>query len=129
MKRKIPYTDMIGKTITTLRKVGDTLHLYLKPKGAIILEPWGDCCSETWIESIDLVEPLIGGTIRSVEDIDMPHYGNIGTLLHPIVEEVNYYGLRITTDKGVSVIDYRNDSNGYYGGQLEAYYDEEESRP
>ena len=28
------------------------------------------------------------------------------------------YGLKITTDKGDLVIDYRNSSNGYYGGNL-----------
>ena len=28
------------------------------------------------------------------------------------------YGVKITTDKGHIVIDYRNASNGYYGGNL-----------
>lgn len=27
-------------------------------------------------------------------------------------------GFKVTTDKGVIVIDYRNASNGYYGGSL-----------
>jgi len=35
------------------------------------------------------------------------------------VDEVAYYGLRITTTKGRAVLDYRNTSNGYYGGGLD----------
>ena len=33
-------------------------------------------------------------------------------------DEVEFYGLSIKTDKGEIVIDYRNSSNGYYGGSL-----------
>lgn len=29
-----------------------------------------------------------------------------------------YYGCKITTGKGYALIDYRNSSNGYYGGSL-----------
>jgi hypothetical protein len=29
-----------------------------------------------------------------------------------------FYGCKISTDGGEIVIDYRNDSNGYYGGSL-----------
>jgi hypothetical protein len=37
----------------------------------------------------------------------------------PDVDVVAYYGLKITTETGIAVLDYRNDSNGYYGGSLE----------
>jgi hypothetical protein len=33
-------------------------------------------------------------------------------------EIIAFYGLKITTDKGDIIIDYRNSSNGYYGGNL-----------
>ncbi len=32
--------------------------------------------------------------------------------------ETKYYGCKITTDKGHIIIDYRNESNGYYGGDI-----------
>lgn len=48
----------------------------------------------------------------------MPNLGDIPTAYEPQVECVAYYGLKITTEKGRAVIDYRNDSNGYYGGSL-----------
>ena len=31
-------------------------------------------------------------------------------------DTVAYYGVKITTTRGIAVIDFRNDSNGYYGG-------------
>ena len=31
---------------------------------------------------------------------------------------IQFYGFKVSTDKGVLVIDYRNESNGYYGGSL-----------
>jgi hypothetical protein len=80
---------------------------------------YADCCSETWIESLDNEDALIGGTVRKVEDIEMPHLGDVPTPHHEYADCIAYYGLRIETDKGVCVIDYRNDSNGYYGGSLD----------
>lgn len=54
------------------------------------------------------------GTVRAVEHIDMPDLGSTN-------EDacIAYYGMKITTEKGRCVIDYRNSSNGYYGGSLE----------
>lgn len=48
----------------------------------------------------------------------MPDLGNIKTehCEHP--DCIRYYGLRIVTDKGRAVIDFRNNSNGYYGGSI-----------
>lgn len=56
--------------------------------------------------------------MRAVEEIEMPNLGNVPTPHRDHVEEVKYYGLKITTDKGRAVIDFRNDSNGYYGGTI-----------
>lgn len=97
---------------------------YNGPKGKsycqaepVVLTVYGDCCSQSWIESLDTPANLIG-TVQSVEDLDMPNLGNVGTKHHPDVDQIRYYGLKIVTDKGHCVIDYRNDSNGYYGGWI-----------
>lgn len=113
------YNKLIGATITThhLDPRGAYLQLALLDARPIRLRTEGDCCSTTWIESIDLPS-VLHGRILAVEDIPMPDRGNVGTQKHPSVECVAYYGLKITTEHGVAVIDYRNDSNGYYGGSL-----------
>jgi len=71
-----------------------------------------DCCSFTWIEGIDAPESMVG-TVAAVEGLEMPDLGDM-----PECDVVAYYGCRITTERGSCVIDYRNDSNGYYGGDL-----------
>lgn len=107
-------SDMIGKTITsaTVSKDKDELALTFSDGTDMTLASYGDCCSNTWIEGIDTPANLLGRVI-SIEEIDMPDLGQpdeYGLL--------QYYGLKIITDKGHAVIDYRNESNGYYGGNL-----------
>lgn len=117
--RKEIHEVLVGKTIVSheLKDDGSQLKLNCSDGTAVKLETEGDCCSFSWIESIDAPEALLG-TVVSVEDIDMPNLGNIDGTRHQGVDEVAYYGLKITTEKGRCVIDYRNDSNGYYGGWI-----------
>lgn len=83
----------------------------------IIARADGDCCSHSWIEEIQGVEQLLGSPVVSVEDVTLrepedktagPEYGDY----------TQFYGCKITTQKGYAMIDYRNNSNGYYGGSL-----------
>lgn len=113
------YEKMIGKTVVShsLADDGSLLTLQCKDGSRIYLTPSGACCSSSWIESIDAPDAL-HGTIHDVEDREMPDLGHVGTERHPSVDYVRYYGLMIATEKGRCVIDYRNDSNGYYGGWL-----------
>ena len=110
---------LLGREVTgfALSNDSETLSLSFRDGGSADLVTEGDCCSTTWIESIDTPEYL-KGTIQAIENIDMPSLGNTPTPKRGYVDEVQYYGLKITTDKGSAVIDYRNDSNGYYGGSI-----------
>ena len=117
---------LVGKTIVgySLDDAGERLVLLMQDAEPVILETESEGCSHldgtsyTWIESLDAPEALLG-TVTDVEEIAMPDLGNIDGTRYKGVDEVKYYGLKITTDKGRCVIDYRNDSNGYYGGSLE----------
>jgi hypothetical protein len=111
---------LIGKRIKGFLIEPDGSYVTIEFDGhpAVRLQAYGDCCSTSWIESVDAPAALLG-TVRDVEEIDMPNLGNIDGQRHKDVDQVSYYGLKITTDKGRCVIDYRNDSNGYYGGWLE----------
>lgn len=116
------YTDLIGETIVSAKKdlLGDWLEFTMKSGKVIRLTTYGDCCSQTWIEGIDL-PAMLYGKIMAVEDIDMPDLGTVQTPLCSYPECVQYYGLKITTTKGSCVIDYRNNSNGYYGGDIHVH--------
>lgn len=111
--------ELIGKEIESfeLQEDGGRITLNIKGGPPVVLAVRGDCCSISWIESIDDEAALLG-TVQAVEEIDMPDLGNIDGTRHNGVDQVSYYGLKITTNKGRAVIDYRNDSNGYYGGWI-----------
>ena len=104
---------LIGKKVTAVWLASDkkAMRFDVADGEPIIARADGDCCSSTWIESLDMPALLIG-TVSSVEDIAMPDLGNGDS------ECISYYGCRVTTDRGICVIDYRNESNGYYGGDL-----------
>lgn len=109
-------TELIGKTIVAVYLATDKKAMRFDVEGAdpIIARVDGDCCSSTWIESIDAPDALLG-TVHLAEDIPMPHRAAADD---SDGEVIAYYGFRIATERGACVIDYRNESNGYYGGNL-----------
>lgn len=105
---------LIGKTITGLKIADDkTALLFNTTDGYIKVLCDADCCSYTWVEHIEMPALGLPAKVIKAEDLEMPDLGDM-----PDCDVVEYYGFKITTDKGEIVIDYRNDSNGYYGGNL-----------
>lgn len=106
---------LIGKTINSIKLADDKIAiLFATDAGDIIAECDADCCSSTWIEHIEL--PALGfpAMVVAVDDLDLPG----SEYDHPEHDCLTVYGCKITTDKGEMIIDYRNASNGYYGGSL-----------
>lgn len=105
-----------GKTITTVDIAKDrmAIRFSVQEGDPIIARADADCCSHTWIEYIE--QPAMGFPclVLSVEDLDLPGSDDN----HPEHECLQVYGLKISTDRGDIVVDYRNSSNGYYGGNL-----------
>lgn len=105
---------LIGKTIASMKIAADTLALlFVTAEGEeLIARCDADCCSYTWIESIEL--PALGFpfTISAVEDLALNADQDTRD------GELQFYGAKIVTDRGDMVIDYRNESNGYYGGSM-----------
>ena len=105
---------LLNKTILSVTMSDDKqVMTFVTMSGPVVVRAEGDCCSGSWFESIDDPAALLG-TVRDVEEIPMPDLGD-----QPDHDVMQYYGLKITTERGRAVIDYRTDSNGYYGGYLE----------
>ena len=108
--------ELIGKTIVVMKIALDKeAILFVTDKGEnLVAMVDADCCSHTWVESIEMPALGLPFTVSAVEDLDMGKeplsYDNFDCL--------QYYGAKIVTDKGDIVIDYRNESNGYYGGSI-----------
>lgn len=107
--------ELVGKMIKAVYLASDKKAIKFDIDGfpPIIARCDGDCCSSTWIENIELPENMIG-TVVSAEDVAMPDLGDMKDR-----DVIRYYGFKIQTEKGYCLFDYRNESNGYYGGSLE----------
>ncbi len=108
---------LIGKTITALQISEDRQALrFALTDGELIVDTDADCCSYTWIEHVELPGLGFPATVVAVDDLEMPEGKASEFRKDP--DSLRFYGCKITTDRGEIVIDYRNDSNGYYGGSL-----------
>lgn len=105
-----------GKTIDGIEIAEDkqALRFLIRGEEPIIAKCDGDCCSSTWVENVELPVNGFPATVITAQNVDMPDQGDMEGR-----DVVSYYGFKIHTDKGEILIDYRNESNGYYGGSLE----------
>lgn len=110
--------ELIGVTITRLLVSDDKQYLKIETdKDSIYYGAEGDCCSNSWIESIEA--PEMPQTIVAVDEGD-------GVELKGVCNNEGYepdllqqYKTVLRCAKGESIhIEYRNSSNGYYGGYL-----------
>lgn len=107
---------LVGRTIAGIDLATDrkAIRFRMSDGESVVARTDGDCCSSSWVEAMDTPELIVGSPVLSVENIDMPDRGRPNEY-----GVITYYGCKITTTKGACVIDYRNESNGYYGGSLE----------
>ena len=116
----------IGKVVERVEMSdnGEHVSFWFKDGSSKLLGVDADCCSHTWIEHLDIPKDVDGATIVSVDEPEMPAHD--GHVCHDPVDyhrpcghdELAVYHTRFRTDRGDIVLEYRNDSNGYYGGNL-----------
>lgn len=73
-----------------------------------------DCCSHSWIEAIEDVENIIGQKVIKIEENEVNREED-----HQQCETLDIANYDIYTERGICRINFRNSSNGYYGGHLE----------
>jgi hypothetical protein len=104
---------MVGKTLSKVELATDKKAIRFTVDGeTIVAKCDGDCCSSTWIESVEMPAGGLPAKILEATELDLP------SQQPDDYELIQLYGLKLTTDKGDFVLDYRNESNGYYGGNL-----------
>lgn len=83
-------------------------------EGSWVYKAVGDCCSISWFESINNATSLLDSQIIGIEIKPEKEASE------PTVEEsIKLYGYTLKTLKGYCDIEFRNSSNGYYGGWSE----------
>jgi len=79
---------------------------------AAMFDAEGDCCSNSWIEHLTVPDDVAGAVITAVLD---------GRMSQSDADEdrlLQVYNTHFRTAKGDIIVEYRNESNGYYGGYL-----------
>lgn len=101
----------------SLEPRGDQLVLTAEDGRKLEINLYGDCCSQTFFDDdakMDVAD-CVGHTLLSiVEAGELP-----GRVEYPASDVEAYYSLHIMTDRADFHIPFRNDSNGYYGGNAE----------
>ncbi len=107
--------ELIGKTVSEvhLDSGNQSLLMFVLHDGeTIYYEALGDCCSESWFSDGTNIQALLGGTVVSVDELEEKTVTD-----DRMRQDVDIlYGYAIRTDKGTATINFRNSSNGYYGG-------------
>lgn len=107
---------IIGRKLMSVRldDAKDYLTLTFEDGGTKRYCVTGDCCSQSWIEHLEMPDDVAGATLLDIDESDCVE------VEHPDHECLKVYRTTFKTDKGEVVLEYRNSSNGYYGGSLEA---------
>lgn len=125
--------DLVGKDIikVELLKAGDENPRAAKNEDRVFFyckdrekpygfETMGDCCSRTWIENFDDYKN-IKGVVTEVNCLPQrkDSYDDDG-------DTIAFYGYSFMVGNKSYELDFRNSSNGYYGGSLDSIYEFED---
>ena len=72
----------------------------------------GDCCSHSWIEHLTVPPDIAGTEVTGYAEQDMGEF-------EKDYDTIRVYQTSFATPKGEIIVEYRNASNGYYGGWLQ----------
>ena len=109
------FDAMVGRVVDALLVSADQGSVALVCGAKVFI--WateGDCCSEAWFSDIDGVDDLFGREVMKVERVEMPQIDDGRTRQ----ECDEFYGVKVTTDRGYVDFVFRCSSNGYYGAWM-----------
>jgi hypothetical protein len=82
------------------------------------------CCSKSWFESISNPEYLIGNEVIGIEE-KVEREETVPETAEMVEKTLRIYGYTLKTAQGYTDIEFRNESNGYYGGRCDLVDDPE----
>lgn len=118
--------EIIGHTIKnlSLEDGGENL-VFTTEKGNIIYTTYSECCSRSFFSDIEGLDNLLGEKVLSVtERQEWTDEETKKAESQGDYDSLSLYGYIIKTQKGTCDIEFRNDSNGYYGGSCDLVRDE-----
>jgi hypothetical protein len=109
------YADMADKPLASVAVSVDKefLAFTFQDGSTAVFSAEGDCCSHSWIEHLTVPDDVAGCVIEAIEDSDSSRDDD-----DPEHDCLQVYHTKFRTRAGDIVVEYRNSSNGYYGGYL-----------
>ena len=114
--------ELSGKIIKKIEisEDNESIVFTTKDKKEFAYDTYGDCCSYSWFAHISSLKSLLENLIIDVNDSKhLPTQEEAEREPDQIgkgFDSLALYGYDLYTEKGVCTIEFRNDSNGYYGG-------------
>ena len=116
----VSFGALVGRIVRRVDIADRTKLLFDTDAGFFVYEVEGDCCSSSWYSDLLNVEVLLGERMLSVAADGLPD----GYAMPEDDEEsgsyFQVYGYTLKTQYGACNIIFRNESNGYYGGNVMA---------
>ena len=116
--RETEFMRVTGRVVSAfaLSEDGERADIHFRDGTRLDLVLAG-VCSRSYFHDAAQFRPLIGATIRSIEEREL------GEVENPESECTRAHCLVFITDRGHETIDWRNDSNGYYDGYVVANFE------
>lgn len=121
-ERPTPCKLVEGAKVEAVLTELESIRLTLNNGKTLNLDLYGDCCSHSYYtdQALQEAKSLVGMTLVSLDERSGSSPNNkdesTGTQ-----ENTSWHFLIIKTDKDEITLDWRNDSNGYYDGNVETY--------
>jgi hypothetical protein len=117
------YEGMDGRPLYKVELSDDKseVSFTFQDGGRVSFGAKGDCCSQSWIEHLEAPDDVNGRTLVSVEDdrMETDEEPPVSTDECYYDDYLQVYQTIFRLDNGESIkLEYRNTSNGYYGGYL-----------
>ncbi len=110
------WCELVGQIVSELWLAPNKQYIQLQLQGHRVVAFYteAECCSHSWIEHISGVAALIGQPIIAAGQLDLPTPDQ-----DPEVDFIQAYSSTLVTAHGLFELEFRNSSNGNYGGRLE----------
>lgn len=118
--------SMKGKQLASIAHDALSVTFTFTDGSRVTFDVAGECCSRSWIEHLETPRDLEGATVVGWSESDMDVRGECTDGDYPDQNCLKVYRTTINTNRGEIVLEYRNSSNGYYGGSLELASDSDE---
>jgi hypothetical protein len=118
--------ELIGRKVIAYRfdNEGEKL-IFTTDKGEIEYETSGDCCSRSFFSDVEGMDNLLGYVVNEVvERQEWTPEETKKAESQGSYDSLSLYGYLIKTERGTCDFEFRNDSNGYYGGSCYCVRDE-----